>query len=111
MPHFLLITYLKQIYLLLFVYICTPLCIYVYHVCAGALRGQRSNHPLERELETVVSCLMWVLGTEPGSFARAVSALTRLSSPEVFIFNTWTLRSDANPVSRTCNFLKSWSQY
>lgn len=46
--------------------------LYVHHVCAGVLKGQkRVQDPLELELQAVVSRLMWGLRAEPQSFARA----------------------------------------
>lgn len=57
------------------------MCEYVYvnlcapHTCACVYGGQkRVTYPLELELAEVVSHLMWVPGTEPGSFAKAISA-------------------------------------
>jgi hypothetical protein len=50
------------------------MCGYV-HVCASAyVLG--TLDPLELLLEVIVSCLMWVQGTKPGPFARAISAFT-----------------------------------
>lgn len=42
-------------------------------MCAAPLGGQRALNPLELELQTVVDCHV-VLGIEPWSSARAVSA-------------------------------------
>lgn len=40
-------------------------CPYVYHMGAGALGGHKGeSESLELEIQAVVSCLMWVLGTE-----------------------------------------------
>ena len=68
---------------------CVFLCEFVYHMCAGALGGQkRASELLEVELIMVVSCLMWVLGTTPGSPAKATCTLncqaTIQSQPGVF---------------------------
>ena len=42
-----------------FIYVCVLACVYVYHLSAGAHRGQqRLSDPLEL---AVVSCLMYVL--------------------------------------------------
>lgn len=52
----------------------------------GALRGQkRASHPVELDLQAVVSCLMQVLGTGPGS-PRTTNTLPTEphSSPTVF---------------------------
>jgi hypothetical protein len=38
--------------------------------------GQRQHISLELELQMVVNCSMWLLGTELGSSARAVCTLT-----------------------------------
>ena len=41
------------------------------HKSAGASGAQRRNlNPLNVELQVVVSCLMWVLGTELGSLGK-----------------------------------------
>jgi hypothetical protein len=57
------------------------MCVSLGELCApcvcSCLWRQRASDPLELELQAVVSCLMWVLETEPGSSARAVSALNR----------------------------------
>lgn len=37
------------------------------------LESRRMLNPLELELQVDVSCLMWVLGIEPGCSARAVN--------------------------------------
>jgi hypothetical protein len=38
---------------------------------AGARSSQkRASDPLDLGFQAVVSCLIWVLGTEPGSFAK-----------------------------------------
>jgi len=49
----------------------------------GAHKGQkRASDLLELELQVVVGCLMWVLGTELRSFARAANTLNcRAVSP------------------------------
>lgn len=49
---------------------------YTYiHMHVGAQRGQRHLH-LELELRGVVNCLMWVLGTQIRSPARAMQFST-----------------------------------
>lgn len=40
---------------------------YVYQVCAGS----------QNYKQLVAACLIWMLGTEPGSSTRAASALNR----------------------------------
>lgn len=50
------------------VYMCT--C--VFSICGSQ---KRALDPFELELQAIVSCLMWLLGTEPVSAARAFSAL------------------------------------
>lgn len=46
-------------------------------VSAGVHGSQRHDVPLELELQVLVSCLAWVLGTtRPGSPAGATCALT-----------------------------------
>jgi len=55
------------------------MCIHVYlyvRVSAGALRGgNRGPDLLEPELQEIMNHLMWVLGTELRSSARAEHAL------------------------------------
>ena len=56
----------------------------VLYLISGAHRYQkRVSDPLELESQQVVNCLMWILGTELGSFAREVHALrlSHLTSP------------------------------
>ena len=49
-----------------------PACLYVLRVCVGACGGHRKvSESLELESELVVSCPVWILGTERGSFTRA----------------------------------------
>ena len=43
--------------------------------------------PLELELPVVVRCLVWVLGTDPGSSGRAIHALSFSPIPSVTILN------------------------
>jgi hypothetical protein len=47
---------------------------YVHMSTTSAHRGQRCWVPLEPELQVAVNCLMWVLGTELRSSARAMLA-------------------------------------
>lgn len=49
-------------------------------------KEHRKGHPLELESQAVVSFLMWVLGTEPGSLQGSVysQSLGHLSDPPVF---------------------------
>lgn len=57
-----------------FVYLFTYMCI-VRYICTGAHRDQK--RPLDSlRLELKLWVAMWVLGTQPWSFARAISALT-----------------------------------
>ena len=60
-------------------------CVYVNlcvpHTRACVYGGQkRVIYSLELELAEVVSHLMWVLGTEPGSFTKAISAFNYVSA-------------------------------
>jgi hypothetical protein len=56
-------------------YVCMYVCMFVCTLCHGAYRSQeRVSGSLEMELWTVVSPT-WVLGTEPRSSSRAISAL------------------------------------
>lgn len=50
---------------------CTSICGYVL-LNAGTCRGQSHQISLELELEAVVCCLTWVLGTKQRSSGRAV---------------------------------------
>ena len=53
---------------------CVPACLYVHCMCAGAPEARkRVLDPLELELQTVVSCMMWVSGMKPGSLVRIAS--------------------------------------
>lgn len=45
-------------------YTCTPECVYVHRVHAGACGSQEALAPLELELKMIVSCLIRVLGTK-----------------------------------------------
>ena len=47
------------------------LCGYVYLSADGCLGGQRHQITLELASQVVLSCLTWMVATEPGSFARA----------------------------------------
>lgn len=74
-------------------YVCVfvvPECLHVYYMQPGSWEGQkRSLSSLDLELQTVVSCLVWVLGIELGSSERAVFFLTseiNLQSPSYFFF-------------------------
>lgn len=63
-------------------------------VCAceyGCPQKPEASAPLKLELQTVVSCLIWVPGTELGSPGRAVSALSHFSNPRSFVHYTWKL--------------------
>jgi hypothetical protein len=62
--------FLKDLYMYVCMYVCMYLC-----VCSGAPNARRMCHPLESELEKVVSDLMCVLGFELRSSGRTVYAL------------------------------------
>lgn len=67
-----------MLYLFLFLKImCMHMCLCVghVHIGAGTLRGQRHQISLKLELQVVMDLLMWVLGMEHSSSARAVCAL------------------------------------
>lgn len=53
---------------------CAPSWVYVYHTCAGACGGLRAWDAVDLELQAVGYCLIWLLGTKPESFVRALSA-------------------------------------
>lgn len=73
------------------------MCVYVYdRMCVGIYRGQkRLLDSLELETQAAVSCLMWVLGIEPGFSVKAASVLNfhtilcSLPSPWVFDIRIW----------------------
>lgn len=49
-----------------------PECMYICHVCQGALVSQkRASEPTELALQVPVSLQMWVLGTKCGLSGRA----------------------------------------
>ena len=64
--------------------VCVRVCVYIYlsiwefmHVYAGALSCETGvSDPLELELEEVVSCLMWMLGTRLRFSSQTVCALS-----------------------------------
>jgi hypothetical protein len=58
------------------------------HRCSGALGGQkRASDPLELELQAVVSCLVWVMGSELRPSGRAVSDLNHwVVTPDFLYF-------------------------
>lgn len=59
---------------------CVCLPMEVNHICVHAYRIQRTSDSLKPEYQGLVSHLVWVLETEPRSFAGAVRALsTQLS--------------------------------
>lgn len=59
----------------IFLFTRVPVCLYVSHAHAVPCGCQmKAPNPLELELQ-MVSCLVWVLGTEPRSSDRASRAL------------------------------------
>lgn len=53
-------------------------------VCVNALKAPtKMLNPLKLELQSAVSCLIWVLDTKLRSFGRAASALTLPSEPSL----------------------------
>lgn len=60
----------------LLINMCVFVCMSLHIPCVGVFHGsQRMSDSLKFELYVVMSCVMWMLETEPASFARAVSAL------------------------------------
>lgn len=58
-----------------FLFYVLSVCVYVNHEQIGARGSQDGmSEPLEVELPAFVSHLIWVLGTKPGSSARASNA-------------------------------------
>lgn len=55
-------------------YVCLSISRYV-HITAGTYRGQGCHTALDLELEEVVNCLSWVLGSKLSCSVRAVHAL------------------------------------
>jgi hypothetical protein len=65
-------------------FICVGVCVSLCCVCG--LRGQkRTMGPLQLELQAVVSCPMWVLGTELWSSAREHACNCLIISPAPFL--------------------------
>lgn len=61
------------------------------HVSTDAHRNKRmAADPQELELQAVVSCPLWVLGTEFRSSARAVSAFNQGATSPAQRWNIWT---------------------
>lgn len=52
----------------IFIFYLCVLCVVVYCVHKGPRGGQKELGPLEVELQVLVSCLLWELGTKLGSF-------------------------------------------
>ena len=70
--------------------------IYMYHVCAvpsEAWRGHKDPLRPELELQVIVSYLLWVPGTEPGSSARAVHVLNYCAPLYCFTAKTYTVET------------------
>ena len=54
-------------------YVCVCVCVYP-DWCVGTHRGQKKElDPQKLQLQVTVNCLLWRLGTELGSLAKAVS--------------------------------------
>lgn len=74
-------------------YVCAPTWIYVYQLCAGA---QIERHWIPQSwsyIQAVVGSLVWVLGREVGSSARAESAdhtESSLQHQEIFLKDSKT---------------------
>lgn len=58
---------LKKIYLFFFMYMCVCLIERVCTICVQVPEETRSGYKIPLELQTVVSCLVWVLGPRDGS--------------------------------------------
>ena len=43
---------------------CMCVSVYVCHLCVGTVEHRSGSEPLELDSQEVVSCLMWVLGTQ-----------------------------------------------
>lgn len=73
--------------LLLFLFVCTCVCLCsLCDVCVGGTFSDQKKvlDPLELELQVIVSCLTWALGTKLGPSGRTASALiltTKSSQP------------------------------
>lgn len=67
---------LKFYFIYLCICVCLLICMYTTHVhCVG--RPEEGIVSPALEFQVVVSCLMWVLGIESRSYARAASALNQ----------------------------------
>ena len=59
-------------------HVCVCMCVCVC-VCRGQKSMRMAEEPLEMELQTVVNCLVWVLGFEPKSWKSNVLLTAELS--------------------------------
>lgn len=69
--------------------VCVCACAHMHRMCTGVFGGEkRVSGLLEPEFRVVESCLMWVLGTELKSSARAASSLDLWAIPSVLKTDT-----------------------
>lgn len=61
---------------IVYVYMCFYVSLCVSRACNAYGGQKRASDPLFLELQAVVSCLVWMLGTEPRSSTRAACILT-----------------------------------
>lgn len=72
--------------LLVYMYVYMPISMSLHHVCPCACRGRRKvSDLLELEMQVVVSCLIWLLVTEPGSSVSTASTLATEPSLQALI--------------------------
>ena len=91
----------------------------VTHVFSAQRDQKRVSHPPEVELQTVVSCLIWVLGSEPRSFAKISQysySLSHLFNPlstffSSFFFQFWKPLIGALFYSFTQAFFKQGPEF
>lgn len=58
-----------------YVYVCLPVCISVYHLCALFMEARRGHRVFWNWSYRPLLDAMWVLGVEPGSSGGVASAL------------------------------------
>jgi hypothetical protein len=68
--------------------VCVPDCLYAHVYIQCLHRPDRASDFLELELEEVVSHLMYILGTQCGSYARAASFLNSSAIFPALIFSS-----------------------
>ena len=60
----------------MYVHVCSYMYVFALYKCNNQGGQKRSSEPLDHEFAAVMSSLMWMLGTKPGSSARAEADLS-----------------------------------